>query len=291
MFLSRINLYITLFLTISTFAQQDYEYLGVIKLSDSAFISYRIAFDENDGNISGYSLTDIGGPHETKSYITGYFDQQADQLDFYESSILYTKSPITQNDFCFVHFSGKLKKLNERQRIQGQFKGLFSDGEQCIDGEIDLMNLSRILKRAEKIDRKIDRAKVIPKEKREKVNLVKDLDSLATNVIRKDERINVFAKCTTVKLSFYDAGRPDGDKISVYVNGRPVLQNKLVEVKEQTLEIPLATEQTLVRITAESTGTEGANTVKLDLNCNGELIETVTNLQAGEQAEINFIRS
>jgi hypothetical protein len=282
--------YLFLFLTTTAIAQrQPYEYLGVIKLSDSAFISYRIVFNEADGNITGYSLTDLGGPHETKSYISGYFDEQADQLDFYESSILYTKSPITQNDFCFVHFSGELKKLNERQRIQGSFKGLFSDGQQCIDGEIDLMNLSRILKRAEKIDRKIDRAVVIPKEQREKVNLVRELDSLTTNVIRKDERVNVFAKCNSVRFTYYDAGREDGDRISLYVNGNPLLRDQLVSAGQKMIEIPLSGKQTLVRIVAESTGSEGANTVKLDLRCNDELIETLTNLQAGEQAEFNFI--
>ena len=271
-------------------AQEDYEYLGVIKLSDSAYISYKISFNESDGTISGYSLTDLGGPHETKSYISGYFDDQANELEFYESGILYTKSPITQNDFCFVHFSGKLRKLNERQRIQGNFKGLFSDGVQCIDGEIDLMNLARILSRAEKIDRKIDRAKIIPKEDREKVNLVRDLDSLTTNVIRKNERVNVFAKCPGVRLTYYDAGRPDGDRISLYVNDKPLFRSREVGVRQQELEIPLEGKETVVRIVAESAGSEGANTVKLDLKCNDDLIETVTNLQAGERAEFNFIK-
>jgi hypothetical protein len=53
------------------FSQGTYEYFGAIKLNDSSLISYKIIVTENNGLVSGYSLTDLGGAHETKSYLTG----------------------------------------------------------------------------------------------------------------------------------------------------------------------------------------------------------------------------
>jgi len=130
--------------SLSVFSQYEYEYLGIISLGEDAIISYKISFDEKNGIIEGKSLTDLGGPHETLSYLSGYFDDKANTLEFYESGIVYTKSTITQNDFCFVHFSGSMKNLNERQNVEGNFKGLYSDGKECISGEIKLSNfLSR----------------------------------------------------------------------------------------------------------------------------------------------------
>ena len=98
--------------------------MGVLRIGEDAFISYQVDFSEDKGLITGYSVTDQGGDHETKSYIAGTFDDKEDIFTFYESGILYTKSPITQDDFCFVHFEGKLRRLNERQDIEGLFKGL-----------------------------------------------------------------------------------------------------------------------------------------------------------------------
>ena len=272
-------------------AQEDYEYLGVIKLNDTSFISYKIAFKEDNGLLSGYSLTDIGGSHETKSFLSGYFDEEANTINFYESGILYTKSPIVQDDFCFVHFEGTLKRLDDRQSIEGNFNGLYPDGKKCIDGSISLLNFNKILKRADRLDRKIDRMKLISKEKRDKVNLVQELDSINMNIIKKGERLNVFSGAEAVNLVIFDAGQEDGDRISIYVNGSPVLENYTVKTTERTLRIPLDMATTEVRIAALNNGSIGSNTVKIDIQNDGNTIETITNMKGGESASFVFLKS
>lgn len=278
------NILVTLCLS----AQNEFEFMGVLRIGEDAFISYRIEFVENDGLIEGYSLTDMGGEHETKSYLTGYFDDEKNVLEFYESGILYTKSFITQNDFCFVHFNGTLKRLNERQNIEGLFKGLYSDGKECISGELKLTNVGRILKRAKKIDRKVERNILIPKEKKEKVHLVRDMDSLRTNRLNKNETLSVFSKSDRVVLTLYDAGQEDGDKVSLRLNGTLVHPSIEATAVKQRIEIPLEQTQTTLEIKALNNGSIGGNTVMLELEDSDHTLETVTNLKMGESAKFVF---
>ncbi|KAA3615925.1 MAG: hypothetical protein DWP94_14845 [Flavobacterium sp.] len=265
-------------------AQEDYEYLGVIQLNDSSFISYKIAFNEKDGLLNGYSVTDMGGAHETRSFISGYYEAEDDKIDFYESGIIYTKSPITQNDFCYVHFEGQLKKLDDRQGIEGNFKGLYNNGEACIDGSINLLNFKKVLKKAKKLDRKIDRTVLVSKEKRDKINLVRDLDSLNMNIVRKNETLNIFTSNDTVELVLFDAGKEDNDRISLFVNGKVLWEDYTAMRAERRVRIPLESEATAIKIVALNNGTIGENTIKFHIILEETVVESLTNLKAGEEA-------
>lgn len=289
--LSRFLIYLAaLFSTFLMGAQQEFEFIGVIRLAEDAFISYKISFDEKDGLITGHSLTDLGGAHETKSYLSGYFDSEKNTLEFFESGIIYTKSYITQNDFCFVHFNGSLRKLNEQQSIEGLFKGLYSDGKECISGELKLANMGKLLQKAKKFDRKVDRNILISQEKRDKVNLVKELDSLSMNTIKKNETLTIFSKSDKITLSIYDAGVEDGDKLTLYLNGKELYRNVEAHTAKRKIEIPLQGERDVLKILALTNGTIGGNTIKIDLFDGDNAIETLTNMKAGESAQFVFLR-
>lgn len=284
-------LFLFIFFTIQwASAQSDYQFMGVLRLDQDAFISYRIEFSEDNGLIQGYSLTDVGGEHETKSFLSGYFNDDENTLEFYESGILYTKSFVNKNDFCFVHFSGDLKKLNERQNIEGLFKGLYSDGKECISGELKLVNMGKILKRAKKIDRKIDKNILIGKEEKEKVNLVKEIDSLQTNRLNKNETLSVFANGSSIKLTLYDAGQEDGDQVSLTLNGELIHDKIEARTSKRIIEIALKTEKTTLEIKALNNGSIGGNTVKLEIGDQDNTLETVTNLKEGESAKFVFYK-
>ncbi len=271
------------------FSQQELDYMGVIKINDTSIISYKISFVEKDGLVSGHSVTDLGGPHETKSYISGYFDKKENSLEFYESGIVYTKSPIIQDDFCFVNFKGKLKKLNERQLIEGAFKGLYNNGEECISGEISLGGFGKILKSAQRMDRRIDRSIFISKEKKEMVDLERSLDTLTMNIIAKGETLNIFTKDVTVKLSIYDAGKEDGDRINLIVDGEVILENYTVTKEIKDIEIPLKLGQANIEVEAINVGTSAPNTVRIEITDTRNFVRTLTNLDAGEKAGVTIV--
>jgi len=271
-------------------AQQTHEYVGALKLNDTSLISYRLSFEEKDGLIQGYSVTDFGGPHESKSLLAGYFDDVENSLNFYESDILYTKSPISQVDFCYVHFEGKLKNFDERQQIAGAFSSLYDNGDPCISGEIILINLGKMLKRATKLDRKIDKSILISKEKKEKINLVNSLDSLSMNVIRKNEVLSVFSKESEVMITVYDAGKEDGDRIRIMVNDEVFASDYKVTLEKKDFHIPLTSDYTRVKVIALNNGLIGGNTVKIDIKSKNHIIEAVTSFKANDFAEFVFIR-
>ena len=111
-----------------TYGQNEQEYLGVIKLNDSSFISYHLNLLENNNIISGYSVTDIGGNHETRSNITGTYNTKTNMLTFKEVGIIYTKSEISDYDFCYIHFKGKVNNVDSYKNIEGKFSGFYNDG-------------------------------------------------------------------------------------------------------------------------------------------------------------------
>ena len=94
----------------------DYEFLGVLMLNKTQLYSYKLEFNIDKDSIRGYSYTDIEGDNETKSYVFGTFDENTNELVFEEKDVLYTKSDVLTDEFCFIKSRGKLK-LNSEKKI------------------------------------------------------------------------------------------------------------------------------------------------------------------------------
>jgi len=273
------------------FAQNEQEYLGVIKLNDSSFISYRLNLLENNNLISGYSITDIGGDHETKSNITGEYNDKTNTLTFKEVGIIYTKSEVSDYDFCYINFEGKVNTINSKKNIEGKFVGLYNDGSNCINGEIKLRNIEKIEKKAEKIDKLIQKSKRVDKEVKATVSVTQTLDSLKMNILKPNQNLTMFTASSQLKLNIYDAGKVDGDKINIYVNGSIFLRNYIVNKNIKKLTIPLNSKSTLVEVLALNTGTISPNTAKIEIVDQKNNINTLTRLKTGEKTSITIIKN
>jgi len=153
-----------------------------------------------------------------------------------------------------------------------------------------LSNFKKILKRTKKMDRKIDRSIFVSKEKKEKINLVKTMDSLSLNIIKKDEVLSVFTKSEKVNLTLFDAGQEDGDIITILVNGRIILKDYEVTTQKETLTVFLDSPKTELKVIAVNNGSMGGNTVKIDISDGRNTIETLTNLQAKETASFTILK-
>ncbi|NJM80858.1 MAG: hypothetical protein HC854_16850 [Flavobacterium sp.] len=109
--------------------------------------------------VSGYSVTDLNGAHETKNVISGTYNKKEKNFSFKEEDIIYTKSTFNKNSFCFVNYSGKVKLVNNSSKIEGDFKGLFKDKTKCIDGTVLLVGTDKIYKLVDKVNSKIQKSK------------------------------------------------------------------------------------------------------------------------------------
>ncbi|RIA09562.1 hypothetical protein OE09_1401 [Flavobacteriaceae bacterium MAR_2010_72] len=272
------------------FSQNLEEYAGAIKLSDSAIITYKVFFEINQSKVTGYTLTDLGGEHETKSNLVGFYDTNNNKLSFKETGIVYTKSIITQNDFCYIHFSPVNYKAGKTTYFKGTFKGMFNDGQQCIDGEIFLNSVEKINSRMEKITKKVNRSNRINDSIKDKFNNLKLMENLNLNMLKADRILSVFSEDKTINLELYDGGQEDGDVISIKVNGILVLDNFKITTKRKMIPITLSNNKTSIEIIAKTVGTISTNTAVIEINDSKNNIRALTNLKAGETTKIDILK-
>lgn len=289
--LSHLLLLTILSITSIAFAQQDtYEYLGVIKLNDTSFISYKLAFEEVDGLVQGFSVADLGGKHETKSNIRGLYNEEKKTFSFQEYDIVYTKSPIAELDMCLVNFEGKMRNLEKSNAFSGDFKGLYPDSKPCLDGMLIMSASEEVQKRIAKTDRKIQKSKRVSQDLKEKISSQKLIDTLTMSIVKKDENLNVFTKTKNIVISIYDSGKVDDDRINLYVDDVLILADYSIEREKKKIPISITKKMTVVRVEALSEGTSAPNTVKVEIQDGPSLISTRTSLKTGEKAELTLVK-
>lgn len=280
-----------IFFCTQSFSQEKHEYIGVLTLDNNYIVPYNIFFTENNGKIIGYSLTDMMGDHETKNEIEGTYDKKTKEFHFVEKNIIYTKSTITQNDFCFVSYTGKLKLENDKAVLKGDFTGVFNDDEKCAEGKIKLVGSDKLYKKIKKFSKKIKKTKRIDSVTKLKVDPIKILDSLMTNRLKNGENTSVFWKSNVMKMDIWDLGKEDGDKISIFINGKKVLDNYTIMKKPKTLSFNLIeNKNNEVIIKAENTGDIYPNTARVELIDVDKRVKLNTSLTKDGETKITIIK-
>lgn len=276
-----------------THSQETYEFIGVLKLENTAetIIPYKLNFDEKEGVVKGYSITDMGGSHETKNIIEGTYNEKTKEFSFKEVEILYTKSPLSKNTFCFIHFDSKIKIVERTKNITGNFKGKFNDDSPCINGVLSVIGLEKVQSIIEKVDKKIEKKSKTTPEKPQLLSAKNMLDSLSGNKLYKNENLNLFWKSDNIKITFYDNAKKDGDKINVFHNGKLLLRNFEVSKIKDTLNVTLTENKNIFKIVAQNTGSIAPNTAQIDLVDQDRLYGLTTNLNKGEFTTLTIIKN
>ncbi|MBD0831744.1 hypothetical protein [Aestuariibaculum sediminum] len=272
-------------------AQEKYEYVGLILINDTINISYKVSLMENNGQVNGYSLTDLGGEHETRSTIKGEYNASNKELNFRETGIVYTKSPITQNDFCFINTTIEDFTFKKSNKIKANFVGLFSDHSKCVDGELFLSPLEKIEAKFSKVIKKVNNSKKVPDSIKTKLSSMKMMDSINMNVLRKNQTLSVFSKSKKVNLVIYDGGKEDGDKVTISINNKPVLTNFEAKNNKKVITVDLSAVKTSVVIKAVNEGSIAPNTVIVELQDGENTIKAMSNLNKGETTQIDFLKA
>ena len=281
---------VVFFITIECFSQKEYDFVGAIRLNDSILISYKINFVENAGEVKGYSVTDLGGEHETRSNIFGEYDADNKILSFRETGIIYTKSPISQNDFCFLNTTIINFVFGKTKKVKANFIGLFSDNTQCINGEILLNTLEKAEERAQRLVHKINKSKRVPDSLKQKLSEVNLMDTFKMNMLKKDQTLSVFTKSNTIKFIIYDGGKDDGDKITITANNEVILNTFEVNKLKKYFEINLNNKKTSIVIKANNEGDIAPNTVVVEIDDGTNLIKALSNLKKGEITQIDILK-
>lgn len=275
----------------TVFAQASkHVFVGGIKLNDTLIIPYKVNFELNKGVVKGFSLTDIGGDHETRSNIFGEYDENEKTLSFREIGIVYTKSPVSQNDFCFLNTTIKNIVLGKTQKTRSKFVGLFSDNTSCIDGELLLNVEEKAEKRAQKLVTKINKLKRVPDSIKQKLNSSSIVNALKMNVLKNNTVLSVFSKSKYITMEIFDAGKQDGDKITITVNGTALLTGYEAKANSKVLKIPLVSDKTKITLKALNEGNIAPNTVMVKLIDDDNTIKALSNLKQDESTQIDILK-
>lgn len=279
-------------LFINCYSQEKYEYFGTVKLTgiNKSVITYRLVFVENKGSVKGYSVTDLGGDNETKNAVSGYYNKKTKELNFKEESILYTKSTFTEDMFCFINFSGKVKLFENNSKLEGNFKGLYKNKKKCIDGSLTLIGSLKLYKLLDKMNNVIQKSKKVDPVVKEKLNPKNILDSLKVNNLLKDQNLNIFTKFNDLELEIWDAKQEDGDIINLYNNDKLILSNFEIVNKKKKITVNLDSGNNVFKIVAVSEGDLKPNTAMIQLSDKDRTFELMSNLKKGESASITIIK-
>jgi hypothetical protein len=269
---------------------QEHSFVGSIQLLDQSMITYKIEFDEmEDGSISGKSVTDFAGPHRTESEITGNIDREEKTITFNELSNLTTKSDSPSDDFCYVHlYNAKIKLKGKESLIQGHFYSRYANGEKCIEGDIFLMGGEYFFEKVKSVSNK----KLVPKDTREKLKktIAKSKENIRNTVLEEDDNLTILAEGNNLMVRVWEEEYLDGDRVSVFVDDKPILKNYLIKSAIKQLLVPILKDTTILRIVAENEGRLPPNSANFIILNSETEVPIKLQLNEGKEATIQILR-
>ncbi|HUR67191.1 MAG TPA: hypothetical protein VMZ03_12650 [Chitinophagaceae bacterium] len=154
------------------------------------------------------------------------------------------------------------------EQLRGSWTGKATDGKTACDPG------TLVLTRFDKATFKPD-FKLPPSLTKRKAELVKEIK----------------VDTGTIQIDFYDNGQVDGDTISVYANGMPVVSNKMLTTKPVSIKIKIdmkRTEQELIMV-GENLGSIPPNTALMIVNAGDKRYQLYLTSDEQKNAMVRFI--
>ena len=252
--MKNILLFLLLLMGFSINAQESqFNYLGTLLLPNGTAISFSIHFNEENGVVNGYSLTNIGTPDETKSDISGMYFKKDKSFQLQETQILSTRSEADLSTFCFIHANLSFKGGLGNKRLEGGFVGLFANNDTCASGKILLMEKEKLEKEIKKVKKRIEKFE----EKRGTI--------LQTKQLKDGDDFMLNWESDKLTLYLWDANEEDGDKIQLIINGQIILNKYETKRKRKKIKYKLKEGNNIIEIKAVNLGTSPPNTSRIEL--------------------------
>ena len=248
-------------------------YIGILT-TNNQIINFNIVFVEENGIISGYSITNKGLKDETKSIISGVYYRKNKTYQIQETKILYTKSEEDLNSFCYINMNLKTKGRFGKKRLEGEFEGNFLDSTQCASGKIAMVEKKKIEKKVKKIN------KIIGKNNKE----------FETQIITDTTNTTINWKNNIIELLIWDFGYEDGDRIEIKINNEIILNNYETKKKKKKIRYYLKDGENIIKIKALNLGNNPPNTSKIELLDIKRRYPLISHLHKGKTTIIKIIK-
>ena len=242
-------------------------FIGTAAVKGGPTYAYQLLLTDSAGILSGYSITDINGPDETKTAVKGTINSPKKQITFRETKILSTKSHFNPGDFCF--FQGHLKIANNRgiTMLKGNFEGFQQDGKtECVSGHIALACAHDVLDKLLNIAHKDTIARIDsapPKETQVETIYEKDIPPSQIKKLQPGGTLEIIVPSAAVSLDVWDAKTIDGDRITLMQGNTVLLENYTISGRHQTIPITVSEAVETITLIAISEGSEPLNTARI----------------------------
>ncbi len=272
-------------------AAQQYSFYGVLMLNGKkeTAISYRLDFTETDGIITGTSTTDLTGKHETKNVISGTYNPETRMFSFVEKDIIYTKSPLEKEVFCFVRHNSKIRLAAKNAKLEGKFQGYYRNKQPCINGTLTLIGTPTVQKLLQLAEKKIEKSKELDAATKAQFKPQILFDSLQTQQLTTGENLNIFLESESVTFTIWDKNKEDGDVVTLKHNEKIILADFMVKNKPHQIKVDLSAGENVFTIEALNEGSLSPNTAMIILE-GGRKIEFQSNLKKGEKATVRILQ-
>ena len=240
-------------------SQSHSVYVGTIISTNNNPISYKLDFTEDNGIISGYSITNIGTNDETKSKIIGTYISREKKLHIRETEILTTNSQEPLENFCFVEMKLEKKGIFGSKRIEGEFNGYFLNKKKCARGRIIMIEEKKLRKIKKKIA--LNKRERVKKEEKEEEEEEEEEEIL----MKSGEKFKFNSERKKITLLIWDANKEDGDKIDLLLNSVTILSNYETKNKAKKIKIKLKDGKNIIEVKATNEGINPPNTSRIEL--------------------------
>ena len=267
------------------FSQKTENYSGVIMLDKGNAITFEMEFIENKGIVNGFSITGKGTPDETKSDISGTFNQNTKTYKLKETQVLSTTSEANLNTFCYINMEITEKGKLSLKRFEGDFTGYFTNGDKCATGKIVLIEKEKLEKKVEKVKKKIEKIK-----KKEDVKKEKEVNVMSTKILKDNDDMIIEVYSNKITIYLWDANEEDGDKINLSINGKRVLKDFITRKKRKKIRHKLKQGENIIEITATNLGETPPNTSRIEIVDSKIKYPIITQLELNKKAVIKIIK-
>lgn len=282
-------------ITLSLFAQEKlhHEFVGTIRLEDKSIISYKIILDESeDGTFTGKSISDFSGEHRTETSLRGRMNRKRNQISFQEIEDLNTKSDYPSTDFCYIYmYNAKLSLKRRKSTIRGDFFSKFSDGADCLKGDIFLVGEDQFFKKMESVKRKTRFFISDEKEDALEDMLVKSKEDMNNTILKNDEQLSFKVQNDELFIKIWDDEYVDNDVVTISTKDSVYLSNYSVIDVPKVIRIELKEKETRIVVVANSEGKIPPNSANISISDRVTELPIKTRLDLNKSIELIAIKS
>lgn len=240
-------------------------------------ISFEVDYSIQKNNlITGTSITALGTSDQTKCKIKGKYNRKTGGIYFYETVVISSKAKYENLNFCLLSAKLKKRRTTTETIYSGNFTGYIrGTKKKCATGTMSIKQASPKVKKrvATKLAPKLKAKPIIAKQ-----------DVLYSN-IKSKKSVAYSYTGTSARLEIWDNVQPDGDRITLYLDGKKILTNYELQTQKKSVRFKL-TGKHYLKIVAENEGKASPNTSRVRLHLGKSIKELTAHIKTGEYTYI-----